>query len=163
MGLSPAVGHVRECPHSETRYFISFSFWCLPPLSPHGIEENWSSQIVKTTAQPQFNESIPNNKQIDESWVWHKNDFAHHLPIQTYQTKPNLPNQTKPTKPNLQNPTYQTYKTKATKPEQPKQGFRQDSEAATINELTDQSKRIFQLTVLQADSLNSWFAAVNQL
>ena len=34
--------------------------------------------IVKTTTQPQHNQTKPNNQQINESWVLHENDFAHH-------------------------------------------------------------------------------------
>ena len=36
--------------------------------------------IVKTTTQPQLNQTKPNNQQINESWVLHENDFAHHPP-----------------------------------------------------------------------------------
>ena len=34
--------------------------------------------IVKTTTQPQLNQTKPNNQQINKSWVLHENDFAHH-------------------------------------------------------------------------------------
>ena len=33
--------------------------------------------IVKITTQPQHNQTKPNNQQINESWVLHKNEFAH--------------------------------------------------------------------------------------
>ena len=141
MDLSPAVGHLRECPHSETRYLILSLFppWNRRELKFPNCQNNSSTTIQRIqTKQP------TNRWKLGLTQKWFCTPPTNpNLSNQTKPTKPNLPNQTKPTKPNLQNPTYQTYKTKATKPDQPKQGFRQDSEAATIKELTDQSKRIF--------------------
>merc|ERR1711888_242669 len=38
MDLSPAVGHVRECPHSGTRYFlVLFLFWVGVDLFSGGL------------------------------------------------------------------------------------------------------------------------------
>ena len=36
--------------------------------------------IVKTTTQPQLNQTKPKNQQINKSWVLHENDFAQHHP-----------------------------------------------------------------------------------
>ena len=43
--------------------------------------------IVKTTTQPQLNQTKPNNQQINKSWVLHENDFAHHRPHPTPPTE----------------------------------------------------------------------------
>ena len=56
-----------------------------------------SKPIVKTTTQPQLNQTKPNNQQINKSWVLQENDFAQHHPTPPTETLLSALEQYRPT------------------------------------------------------------------